>query len=195
MAEIRARADNSYGIARKMKRFGKFNAVWQAPLLGATLVGLITASAMPAHAYMSAESVTLASEAMIERTEIDAAGRERTVLKSPKEVIIVPGDRVVFTLRYANKGALPATGFRATNPMPGPVQFVAVSEDWADVSVDGGKTWGKLSNLKVPAKSADGTTEVLRAAGPQDVTHVRWVFVGAIAPGTQGSVSYRGVIK
>jgi uncharacterized repeat protein (TIGR01451 family) len=178
-----------------MKRFWIFDTVFGAALMGASAVGSLTALAVPAHAYVAADDVALASEAMIERTEIDAAGRERTVLKSPKEVIIVPGDRVVFTLKYTNKGALPATGFRATNPMPGPVQFVAANEEWAEVSVDGGKTWGKLSDLKVQAKAADGTTDVTRAAGAQDVTHVRWVFANAIAPGSQGSISYRGVIK
>jgi hypothetical protein len=175
-----------------MSRLWKLDWVVGAVLVGATLVAF---SAAPAHAYAAGESVTLASEALIERTETDAAGRERTVLKTPKEVIIVPGDRVVFILKYANKGSEPASGFRATNPMPGPVQFVAAAEDWAEVSVDGGKSWGKLSALSVRAKSAAGSGEVTRAATPEDVTHVRWVFSNAIAPGSEGTVSYRGIIK
>jgi hypothetical protein len=102
---------------------------------------------------------------------------------------------VVFTLKYANKGPEAAKDFRATNPMPGPVQFVAAAEDWAEVSVDGGKNWGKLSILTVSAKGPDGVSEIRRPAGPEDVTHVRWVFPGAIAPGAEGSVSYRGIVK
>jgi hypothetical protein len=180
------------GIAGKMKRFWKLDWVLGAALVGAAAVAFASA---PAHAYAAGESVTLSSEAMIERTETDKAGRERTVLKTPKDVIIVPGDKVIFTLKYANKGAEPASGFRATNPMPGPVQFVAAAEDWAEVSVDGGQSWGKLSALAVRAKSADGVNEVTRAATPEDVTHVRWVFSNAIAPGSEGSVSYRGIIK
>ena len=140
-------------------------------------------------------SVVLTSEAMIERTEVDASGKESTALKQPKDVIVVPGDRVIFTLRYVNKGAEPATGFRATNPMPGPVQFVSVAEDWAEVSVDGGATWGKLANLKVAVKGAEGVADTLRPAAAEDVTHVRWIFTSAIPPGAEGSVSYRGLIK
>lgn len=140
-------------------------------------------------------SVVLSSEAMVERIETGTDGKEHAVLKQPKDVIVVPGDRVVFTLRYVNKGAEPAAGFRATNPMPGPVQFVSAAEDWAEVSVDGGVNWGKLADLKILAKTADDTSGALRAAVPEDVTHVRWVFNSSIAPGAEGSVSYRGLIK
>jgi hypothetical protein len=175
-----------------MKRFWKLDMVLGAALLAAGTFGSMAA---PAYAYAAGETVTIASEALIERTETDAAGKERTVLKAPKDVIIVPGDRVIFTLKYANKGAEPASGFRATNPMPGPVQFVAAAEDWAEVSVDGGKSWGKLAALTVKAKAADGVSEMTRAATAEDVTHVRWFFTNPIAPGSQGSVSYRGIIK
>jgi uncharacterized repeat protein (TIGR01451 family) len=177
-----------------MKSFWKRDGLLGAALMGAVAMGVLSVSATPAHAVAMGEGVTLASVAMIERVEVDAAGREKTVLKSPGEVIIVPGDRVVFTLTYSNKGSLPATGFRATNPMPGPVQFIGASEEWAEVSVDGGKSWGKLSALTVSSKAADGS-EATRSATPEDVTHVRWVFANAIAPGSQGSISYRGVIK
>jgi uncharacterized repeat protein (TIGR01451 family) len=132
---------------------------------------------------------------MVERSETDVAGKEKLVLKKPSDVIVVPGDRIIFTLRYVNNGAEPASGFRATNPMPAPVQFVSVAEDWAEVSVDGGKSWGKLAELKVTAKNTDGMGDVLRAATAEDVTHVRWVFTTPIAPGAKGSVSYRGLIK
>lgn len=161
-------------------------------------LGMALAVAGPAKAQspavMSANSVVLTSEALVERTETDATGAQRQVLKKPADVIIVPGDRVVFTLRYVNRGAEPATGFRATNPMPAPVQFVAAAEDWAEVSVDGGNSWGRLAQLTVPAQGTDGTAAT-RPATPEDVTHVRWVFAAPIAPGAEGSVSYRGMIK
>jgi uncharacterized repeat protein (TIGR01451 family) len=158
---------------------------------------VVAASPAPtqAAALLASNSVVLTSEAMVERNETDATGKEKQVLKKPSDVIVVPGDRIIFTLRYVNNGAEPASGFRATNAMPAPVQFVSVAEDWAEVSVDGGKSWGKLAELKVTAKNADGTGDVVRAATAEDVTHVRWVFTTPIAPGATGSVSYRGLIK
>ena len=117
------------------------------------------------------------------------------MLRDPKDVIVVPGDRVVFTLNVSNSGTEPAAGFRATNPIPAPVAFVAVTEDWAEVSVDNGVNWGKLATLSVKAKAADTGADIVRAAAAQDVTHVRWVFTEAIAPGSKTAVSYRGVVK
>ncbi len=155
-------------------------------------------------------AVSLSSEARIERTETDANGKERLVLKKPSEVIIVPGDRVVFTLSYHNVGAEPAASFRATNPMPGAIQFLTAGEDWAELSVDGGKSWGTLESLTVTSATetaavidpATGkilqpasSVNIVRAAEARDVTHVRWVFTDPISAGAKGSVSYRGLVK
>ncbi len=179
-----------------MGRNRKLNAIYAAALIATAIITGSSSRAVYAQsAPANANSVVLSSEAKIERVEIAANGKERTILKNPNDVIVVPGDRVVFTLNYINKGIVAASGFRATNPMPGPVQFISAAEDWAEVSVDGGTVWGKLSALKVKAKSADGAGEVIRPAAAEDVTHVRWVFNTAINPGAQGSVSYRGVIK
>jgi uncharacterized repeat protein (TIGR01451 family) len=182
-----------------MKRFLTLDTAYAAALIAAAGIGSTVAAASPAHAQAAAPAgkatVALASVAQVERTEMGIDGRERKVLKNPADVIVVPGDQVVFTLNYVNKGEQPANGFRATNPMPGAVQFTAVAEDWAEVSVDGGKSWGKLAVLSVKTKGEDGVTDVSRPAGSEDVTHVRWVFNESIAPGAAGSVSYRGIIK
>ena len=68
-----------------------------------------------AHAQVKAASpVTLSSDVKIERTVVDAAGKETTKLFTPKDVAVVPGDNIVFTLLVSNTGAEPAAGFRAT---------------------------------------------------------------------------------
>lgn len=179
-----------------MQGLWKLDLVYAAALAGAACVGSLVATAAPAHAQTADTGrVVLTSEAMIERVEIAPDGKELASLKKPGEVVITPGDRVVFTLTYKNQSASPALGFRATNPMPAPIQFVAAAEDWAEVSVDTGKSWGKLANLLVQAKSADGTKDIMRAATVEDVTHVRWVIADAIPPGGEGILSYRGVVK
>jgi uncharacterized repeat protein (TIGR01451 family) len=186
------------GFIMEMSKLMKFDIAYAALLAGAAAIGSCVAFVAPAYAQTATKNiVSLQSDAMIERSETGVDGRERTVLKKPTEVVVVPGDRVVFTLSYHNKGAEPATGFRATNPMPGPVQFVAATEDWAEVSVDGGKNWGKLSDLKVPSTVSETAepASAFRPAGPEDVTHVRWVFTQPIAPGSEGNLTFRGVIK
>jgi uncharacterized repeat protein (TIGR01451 family) len=150
-----------------------------------------------AAAAQSAPAVTLTSEVFIERKVVDTAGAETVSLKKPNEVVIVPGDRVVFKTSYKNNGADAATGFRAVNPMPAPIQFISVREDWAEVSVDGGVTWGKLAALTVLPKAEEGaaTLPVQRPAIEADVTHVRWVFNDPIPAGGSGNVTYIGLVK
>lgn len=164
-------------------------------LASVMLSGIVSVSTEASAQTTAASPVTLTSDIKIERTEVDAAGKETAKLFAPQQVVVVPGDKVVFTLEVVNTGAAPASGFRATNPMPGPVQFVSVAEDWAEVSVDGGTNWGKLAALKVKTKPAPDAAEVERSADAADVTHVRWVFADTIASGAKRTISYRGVIK
>ena len=192
-----------------MKQMKTMKTAYAAALILAAASGSAMAFAGQAYGQTSAASakpaVTLSSKAMIERIETDASGAEIITLKNPSDEkeIIVPGDRIVFTLSYENKGSEPATSFRAVNPMPAAIQFVSVAEEWAEVSVDGGKTWGKLEQLQVasaPAETAEeeasaSDTPAMRSADAKDVTHVRWVFDEPIPVGAAGSVSYRGTVK
>ncbi len=79
--------------------------------------------------------------------------------------------------------------------MPAAIAFVSTAEDWAEVSVDGGKTFGKLGSLTVMAPPAEGAAPVSRPATAEDVTAVRWAFKTPIAAGASGKLSYRGVVK
>ena len=81
--------------------------------------------------------------------------------------------------------------------MPAPIQFISVREEWAEVSVDGGVTWGKLAALTVTPKQrqrkAQPPPPAARPATEADVTHVRWVFSDPIPAGAGGDVSYSGL--
>jgi uncharacterized repeat protein (TIGR01451 family) len=178
------------------------NTAYAVALAGAMLSGSMLAMASSAKAQTATavptaakSPVSLLSVVKIERVELDATGKEKLALRDPKDVVVVPGDKVLFTLNVSNSGAVAASGFRATNQIPGPVIFVSAAEDWADVSVDGGTNWGKLGELRVMTKAVDTGADVLRAAAAEDVTHVRWVFADAIAPASKRSVSYRGIVK
>jgi uncharacterized repeat protein (TIGR01451 family) len=139
-------------------------------------------------AAQAADNVSLASEVLVERVKPDANGKPQIVQEKPS--VVVPGDKLVFVLNYRNGGAEPATGFTVTNPIPAAVSFAGGEDATAVVSVDGGKSWGKLASLKVA--QADGTS---RAAQVGDVTHIRWSFNQPIAASTGGKLSFRGVVK
>lgn len=136
----------------------------------------------------AANDVALTSAVFVEKTVPEANGKTRLVLEEPRTV--VPGDKLVFVLAYRNQGVKPATDFVVTNPMPGAVAYQGTGDAGAIVSVDGGKIWGPLSALKV--RKADGS---VRAAYPEDVTHVRWAMKTPIPAGAAGKLSFRGVVR
>ena len=52
-------------------------------------------------------------------------------------------------------------------------------------SVDGGRTWGKLGNLRMGG----------RYATPEDVTHVRWRIAPGHAARGSGHIAYSGIVR
>jgi uncharacterized repeat protein (TIGR01451 family) len=150
--------------------------------------GILAAAALAPASAMAANSVSLASDVFVEREVIDANGKSRISLEEPK--VVVPGDKLVFVLKYQNKGTQPATNFIVTNPLPSAVLYQGSADATALVSVDNGRNWGALSALNVREK--DGTT---RSARQDDVTHVRWIIAQPIPAGAAGKVMFRGIVK
>ena len=185
----------------------------------ALVVGVLTAgisTASSAHAAplpflvqtadKTAADVKIESKVKVERSVTTHAGGINTTLHDPKDVKVVPGDKLVFINAFKNIGSSPVTGFVVNNPVHPAVAFTEVDETWAEVSVDGGKNFGKLEDLRVtePGEaSAEGDSEatptpvadIEREARPEDVTHVKWVFAQPIAAGEFGELRFRGVVK
>ncbi|MEM1131944.1 MAG: hypothetical protein AAGH53_03315 [Pseudomonadota bacterium] len=173
------------------------NGLFYALALGAaSLAGSLFATT-EAHAQTANSNVTTTSEIKVVRTETDANGQENTVLADPNTAPVVPGDRIVIINSYQNTGSQPAANFVTTNPIHPALAFVSVDEEWAEVSVDDGQTWGKLNALTVSAENSDAETSatVTRNAAPADVTHIRWTFPKAIAPGEKGKLTFRAVVR
>lgn len=135
-----------------------------------------------------ANSVALDNDVFVERVSTDADGKRKVTLEAPK--VVVPGDRLVFVLNYRNASGKPADKFVVTNPMPSAVQFAEQADDNAVVSVDGGKNWGTLTELRVVDTNGDQ-----RPARTDDVTHIRWAFSQPIPAGGSGKLMFRGIVK
>ncbi len=145
--------------------------------------------------YAQSNAVSLASKFEVEKSEVDALGKETVKLLPPEKTQVVPGDKLIFTLSYTNNGAEPAQNFVAVNPLHSAVQFTSTEESWADVSVDGGKTFGKLSALTVAVPATPEAAATVRPATAEDVTTIRWAFAQPIPAGGKGTLSFRGVVK
>lgn len=184
---------------------------WTIWIEAALVVGVLTAGmatakaahAAPLQAAIQAAdpraNVKIESEVLVERTEQNNAGQAVTKLYSPSEVKVVPGDKLVFVNSYRNTGATDVTGFVVNNPVHSAVVFSGVREDWAMVSVDGGKNFGKLGELTITETTDDSAeakgATITRVAQPGDVTHVRWAFDKAIAARASGELRFSGAVK
>jgi hypothetical protein len=93
------------------------------------------------------------------------------------------GDRLVYVVSWQRVGG--AGGFTVTNPLPAAVYYQRSAQGDEQVSVDGGKRWGKLEVLRVGA----------RIATPEDVTHLRWRVAPEQAAKGAGRITYSAIVR
>lgn len=98
----------------------------------------------------------------------------------------VPGDRLVYTLRYRNTGKTPAADLVLNYPLPQGVLYRAPADGSTapDVSVDG-KTFAPLGGIMIGN----------RPATAEDVTHLRWALKAPVAAGGSGQVAFSAVLQ
>ena len=133
------------------------------------------------------QAISLSGSVMHETVSLDASGKEVTELVEPNT--IVPGDRLIFGTDYNNGSEEAVDNFVVTNPLPPAVRLAPDADTTLIVSVDGGKSFGTLSQLSVMAE--DGGS---RPADQADVTHVRWTLP-SVAPGESGRLEYPAIIR
>jgi uncharacterized repeat protein (TIGR01451 family) len=141
---------------------------------------------------LAADTLELRNEVF---QEIDVKNADGTThLERVPAAKVVPGTEVIYVITYHNTGAKPATDVVITNPVPAHLAYQPERGPGPsaapDVSVDSGASFGALASLKV--KDAEGKP---RPAQGSDVTHLRWRLRDPVAPGAQGSVSYRAVLE
>ena len=93
---------------------------------------------------------------------------------------IKSGDRLVMVMQWPGTEA--PRSFTLASKVPSTVLYQRSSRDGAEVSVDGGRKWGRLGQLSVGE----------RLAAPEDVTNVRWRIATAKRPGT---LSYSAIVR
>jgi uncharacterized repeat protein (TIGR01451 family) len=137
---------------------------------------------------LAASPIQLTSNIFVEKQQKKIDGTYSVTLEKPG--IIIPGDQLVFVVRYRNTGNQPASNVTVTNPMPRAIVFSGTSDGMELLSTDGGKSWGKLSELRVA--KPDGTS---RPALMSDVTHIKWTLNHTLNAGAEGKLIFRGVVR
>ncbi len=125
----------------------------------------------------TAATVATDSAVYVERSE---AGRIRSLEPARQ---LTRGDRVITVVRWQRQ--VGTGGFTITNPMPRAIAYQASARDHEEVSVDGGRSWGQLGELRLGR----------RIATPEDVTHVRWRVPSQVAARGRGQIAYSGIVR
>lgn len=141
--------------------------------------GAIALALFTIAAPLAARPVELANSVFIERDANGARMLERaTTLRR--------GDKLVYVVSWR---AAQRERFTITNPLPRTVAYQRSADGGEQVSVDGGRTWGRLETLRV----RDGQS--LRDATPEDVTHIRWQVPTQLALAGSGRLTWSGIVR
>jgi hypothetical protein len=139
-------------------------------LSGAIAVGLICGLPVAAAPVVKTQSEVFRERALPGQRRLEPAER------------FSRGDRVVTIVRWyrlAGDG-----GFTIINPLPNGISYEDSARRLQEVSVDGGRTWGRIGTLRIGD----------RQATPEDVTHVRWRISAETARRGAGQIAYSAIV-
>jgi hypothetical protein len=147
----------------------------------------VAALALSASVVVAQAPMVLDGRLLVESVSGADASSEQRTLRSPSDVR--SGDRLIFLIRYRNRGVAPLHGYDFVAPVPSGVRILPDREGSVRVSADGGRSWTRPeSPLRLDAQRR------LRPAGDVAPTHVRLRLDRRIAPGEAGTVAYRGLL-
>jgi uncharacterized repeat protein (TIGR01451 family) len=141
----------------------------------------------------SAQAAGLTATQIVERATMTVAvdGRESLTYSPASEV--QPGERVRYSLVYANDGADAAENVDLVMPVPSEVTYLEASVEGTTgtvlFSADAGQSFAPRDDVRI----SDGDTT--RLASAAEITHIKWQFSAPIAPAATGTVSYSAVLK
>jgi len=143
---------------------------------------------LPASAFAVADvTVSIQAEKVV---MVEKDGKKVEKLVEAKDA--VPGDVLVYTLVYKNKGDESAKNVLLNDPIPSGTSYITDSAygPATDItfSIDNGKSYKKPSLLSYEVKAA-GKTEK-RTASPDLYTNIRWT-VKEVPAGKSGVASFR----
>jgi len=125
---------------------------------------------------------------------VEKDGKQMEVREAAVEV--VPGDVLVYTLQYENKGDEAAKGVKLVDPVPDTTAYLvgSVFGPGAEVafSIDDGKTFKAPSMLTYSVDMGGKNKEI--KASPEQYTDIQWT-VQEIAPGKSGVAGFRVRVK
>ena len=140
--------------------------------------GLVIGSAacLLASAAFAQSAVDISRSVYIERASGNARALEpASTLKA--------GDKVVLVMEW--HAADPRKGFTVQSAVPRDLAFQRAGSDSVDVSIDGGRSWGRLGALRVGS----------RVASVEDVTNLRWRVPPEVVAQGRGMLTWSAIVR
>ncbi|MBB3033064.1 hypothetical protein [Alteriqipengyuania lutimaris] len=141
---------------------------------------LIASAAMFAASTAGAQSLVAIDREVFLEVSQERDGRTQRLL-APAEML-ERGDTVVLMLAWRSPRDAP---FTISSRVPRNLAFRASGGATAQVSVDGGRTWGTLASLRVEGRPATSA----------DVTNIRWDVANPRAAKGRGVFTYSAVVR
>lgn len=155
------------------------------------LASLLVAASLTGFA-LNAQALTAKQSVEKETTIVGADGSVQTVRETVEK--IVPGERVVYSLDYANDEAAAANDIVLTMPIPAEVKYIEGSAEQPQANVtfsaDGGESFSNRQSVMMIDQAGN-----IRAAGADELTHVRWTVAGPISAGESGVLSFAASVR
>ena len=136
--------------------------------------------ATPAQAQ---QQVALSSAVYVER---DARSGGTLVTRADR---LESGDTVVMKVDWRAPAGSTASAFTVATPIPASLAFQKSGAPNLQVSVDGGRSWGRLGVMRV---REGGRT---RLVAPEDATNIRWRVPASKARSGSGSITYSALVR
>ena len=141
---------------------------------------------------LNAQALSATQTVEKETTVVAADGSIQTVRETVEKII--PGDRIVYSLDYENDAASPANDIVLTMPIPAEVKYIDGSANVAQAQVtfsaDGGESFSNRQSVMLLDAAGN-----IRAAGADELTHVRWTVAGPVSAGEGGVLSFAASVR
>ena len=144
------------------------------------------------NAFAEGEKIVLTNQVLKQVIKKDKDGNVTYDYIEPKTA--VPGDVMMYTITFENKGNDSAEGIVINDPIPNNSKYrinSAIGKNTKiSFSIDGGKTFGNPEELVVKDKNGKEWK-----AKPESYTHIRWVYNKPLMPGEKSEVTFKTQIK
>lgn len=134
---------------------------------------------------------------IISEKEVVVEEKGKQITKKVLAKDIEPGEELIFTITYKNKGDEIAKNVAIKNPVPEGAVYVVDSAKGknSDItfSIDNGKTFKKPSLLTYEHSNASGK-RVRSKASYEQYSHVQWL-VKEVLPNSEGSLTFKVKVK